>query len=349
MMEEKTDSVTDCHTFTKMRKGLMFNEPTEFNTLCYVANVDSSESVFQNGLTLNKTGNHGKLFSNLNIEVEGILNVSPIKSTEKKNGVQFSFQELKFLAVRRFYFVDFITKEGSTTLNILVTHKAVPALKKFNPFLETKAPSKSGTLPIVFFKGTWFRYSNMILGNGKKSKLKLQFLLDSIPQQNIVSCNFVGKESNNLIEIFRFFSHLSKYHGSNNIMYQGDKTCLYKLITSISQCYCDTMEVNTHPFMDEIGCINKAFFSIDFSKAFDAGQIQADDIKHINAMDLIFLKTQQVPLPQTMINVIMKGIIGMEKEEKSFQEIFSLFLQHFLTQEAKLTVQSNLIAYLCSL
>jgi len=339
--------------FRKLKTGHLFGEPTLFDTLCYVTDLSKSEPIFQNGLEIDSTSSDEYMWvaEEYGSNIGDVMKVVPANFTDTYEGkVKFSFSGLKFLALRKFYFIEVIDCDEFSLLKILVTHKSYPELKKFNPFLETKAPSKTGTLPIVYFQGNWHRYSTLQSNDGKKKSLKIEFLLDSIPPQIILFCDFINVKSNgNLLDVFEFFSQLSKYHGSNGVLYEGSKSSLYKLITCIRQCHCNNGEVHTLPFMDTIGCINKALFSINFAKAFDTGSVQSCDYKHVNMMDLIFLRTSKMPYPQTMINVIMKGIMSMEERNKEFPEIFETFLKHFLTQEAKLTVKMNLIAYLNTL
>ncbi|XP_066915049.1 uncharacterized protein [Clytia hemisphaerica] len=347
------DIISTKKLFKKLKSGHLFGDANQFDTLCCTSALSESEIIFQNGLEINKnlSDKYKWVADEYGSNIGDVLEVVPSKFTDSHEGkVKFSFSALKFLALRKFYFIEVNDYDDHSLLKILVTHKSYPELKKFNPFLETKAPTKTGTLPIVFFQGKWFRYTTLQSTEGKKNKLKIQFLLDSIPPQIIIYCDYVNKKSNsNLLDVFEFFSQLSKYHGSNGVVYEGNKTGLYKLITSIRQCHCNNDEVHTLPFMDTIGCINKALFSINFAKAFENGNVQACDYKHVNMMDLIYLRTSKMPYPQTMINVIMKGIVGMEEKTKSFMEVFETFLKHFLTQEAKLTVKMNLIAYLNTL
>lgn len=339
--------------FRKLKSGHYFGESSQFDTICHVRELSGSESIFQNGLEVDQStcDKYMWVAEEYSSNIGEVLEVLPAKFTDTYEGkVKFSFSSLKFLALRKFYFIEVVDCSDYSLLKVLVTHKSYPGLKKFNPFLETKAPTKTGTLPIVFFQGTWYKYTTLQSSDGKKSKLKVQFLLDSIPPQIMIYCDYVNMKFNtNLIDVFEFFSQLSKYHGSNGVVYEGSKSSLYKLVTCIRQCHCNDGEVHTIPFTDVIGCINKALFSINFAKAFDSGMVQAGDFKHVNMMDLIFLRTSKMPYPQTMINVIMKGISGMEEKEKAFSEIFGIFLKHFLTQEAKLNVKMNLMAYLNTL
>lgn len=336
--------------FKKLKSGYLFGDSTRFDTLCYTTELDSSETVFQNGLTVGKPEDYKWVKEEYGTDIGGVIEMDPMKLNDPIEGfVKFSFSGLKFLALRKFYFIEVMEHEDFSLLKILVTHKYCPDLKKFNPFLETKAPSKTGTLPIVFFQGSWYKYTSLQSGDGKRINLKISFILDSIPPQVIIFCDYINLKANSsLLDVFEFFSQLSKYHGSNGVVYEGLKAGLYKLVTCIRQCHCDTGKVHTLPFMDTIGCINKALFSINFAKAFDSGTVQSSNYQHVNMMDLIYLRTSTMPYPQTMINVIMKGILGME-EKKSFSEIFRTFLKHFLTQEAKLTVKINIIAYLNTL
>lgn len=339
--------------FRKLKSGHSFGESHQFDTLCYATELSESEYIFQNGLEIDPSTSDKYMWvtEEYNSNIGEVLEVVPAKFTDTFEGkVKFSFSALKFLALRKFFFIEVVDYADFSLLKVLVTHKSYPGLKKFNPFLETKAPTKTGTLPIVFFQGKWYKYTTLQSNDGKKTKLKIQFLLDSIPPQIIIYCDYVNLKSNtNLLDVFEFFSQLSKYHGSNGVVYEGSKSSLYKLVTCIRQCHCNNGEVHTLPFMDTIGCINKALFSINFAKAFDTGLVQAGDFKHVNMMDLIFLRTSKMPYPQTMINVIMKGITGMEEKKKAFFEIFEIFLKHFLTQEAKLTVKMNLMAFLNTL
>ena len=66
-------------------------------------------------------------------------------------------------------------------------------------------------------------------------------------------------------------------------------------------------------------------------------------------MDTMFLRTQAVPYPHVMVAAVANGILGMQKKTACFESVFSVFLQHFLTHEAKLTVKNNIISYLGSL
>ena len=133
-------------------------------------------------------------------------------------------------------------------------------------------------------------------------------------------------------------------------MYRGGSaSSLHRLITCIHQCHCNTEVVHTLPYTDRNNCVNTALLSIDLSRAFDSQRVQPGDIMHVNAMDTMFLRAQSVPYPHVMVAAIANGMLGMQKKITCFESVFSVFLQHFLTHEAKLTVKNNIIAYLSSL
>lgn len=337
--------------FSKIHNGVVFGNAKEFDALCYITNFESCEKVLNDGLTLNTSKEDLWLTNEFNIDDGGALPVRPIKLSDPIEGVTFAFNGMKFLALRKFYYLEILDYGDVSVLKILVTHKTYSGLKKFNPFLETKAPSKTGTLPLVYFKRNWVQYTTVSTVHGKKVDMQLELLLDSIPPQNVFLCEYVPKDTvDSLTHLFLFFAKLTKYQGKHGIVYRaGEKSSLHKLVTMIHHCHCDTEVVHTLPYMDRIGCVNTALLSINFARAFDTGCIQPKDIMHVNAMDLIFLKTHAVPFPQVMIAVITNGILAMEKKTTSFRTILSVFLQHFLSHEAKLTVKSNLIMHLSSL
>ena len=97
-------------------------------------------------------------------------------------------------------FIQILDYGDTSVLRILVTHKSYPGLKKFNPFLETKAPSKTGTLPLVYFKRNWVQYTTMSSLHGKKTEMHIELLLDSIPPQNVLLCDLMLKVSVNIIQ-----------------------------------------------------------------------------------------------------------------------------------------------------
>ena len=345
------NKVPNKRVFSKIHNGIVFGNAREFDALCYITNLESCDKVFDNGLTLNTSKEYLWLTNEFNIDDGGALPVRPIKLSDHVEDVMFAFNGMKFLALRKFYYLEILDYGEISVLKILVTHKAYSGLKKFNPFLETKAPSKTGTLPLVYFKRSWVQYTTVSTIHGKKTEMQIELLLDSIPAQNVILCDYMLKDqTDDLIPLFLFFANLSKYQGKNGIVYRGgEKSSLHKVITSIHRCHCDTEVVHTLPYMDRIGCVNNALLNINFARAFDTGCIQQTDIMHVNAMDLIFLKTQAVPYPEIMVAAITNGITGMEKKMKCFESVFSVFLQHFLTHEAKLTVKTNLIVHLSSL
>ena len=328
---------------------MVYGEPEEFDALCLYTNIPSSEKIFECGFSLDN-GNELLTFNNkFNMDVTGIITLHPAKVKDRNgssNKVRFSLCDLKFFALRKFYFLELQHGEIFSTLRVLVSKILYPQLKKFNPFLETKAPFKTGTLPLVFFKGKWFQYTTISSLHENRKNLKIELVMDSIPQYTSIYCDYLHTESDSLLDIFLFFALVTKHRGNSSVVYCGDKLSLYNLLSAIHQCKCDTGEVNTQPYIGKIESVDSSLFSINFAKAFDTGIIQSKDINHINAMDLIFLKSKSVPHPLTMISAITRSVSEMSKKEKSFQDIFGIFLQHFLTQEAKLTVKANLIAYL---
>ena len=161
------DIISTKKLFKKLKSGHLFGDANQFDTLCYTAALSESETIFQNGLEIDKNSSdkYKWVADEYGSNIGDVLEVMPSKFTDSHEGKDYDDHSL---------------------LKILVTHKTYPELKKFNPFLETKAPTKTGTLPIVFFQGKWFRYTALQSTEGKKSKLRIQFLLDSIPPQIII-------------------------------------------------------------------------------------------------------------------------------------------------------------------
>ena len=163
--------------FSKIHNGVVFGNSREFDALCYITNPESYEKVFQNGLTLNTSKEYLWLMNEFNIDDGGALSVRPIKLSDPMEGVMFAFNGMKFLALRKFYYLEIVDYGDVSVLKILVTHKSYSGLKKFNPFLETKAPSKTGTLPLVYFKRNWVQYTTVSTIHGKRWTCRLSYYL----------------------------------------------------------------------------------------------------------------------------------------------------------------------------
>ena len=88
--------------------------------LTLIRSGDNCEKVFENGLTLNTSKEYLWLTNEFKIDDGGALPVRPIKiaSDDIDDGVMFAFTGMKFLALRKFYYLEVgaITTYSATCL-----------------------------------------------------------------------------------------------------------------------------------------------------------------------------------------------------------------------------------------
>lgn len=276
---------------------------------------------------------------------------------------------LEFLQDMRFYYVEFLDYVSKSAVRIMVTKRNYDdVFRRFDPFDE----EQEGKVPCLYKNGEWIKYLAFSNSREKNILLDVEFVLDSLPSQDLLYCSFVnctdprkmitpdgrslGSISvyNNETDILRLITLLVRYQGFYQFVYPRLEQIglLISIVQNIScQDSClDDRETNTLPSSENLDVwkADRVLSGIEFCVAFDVSRVNEQGHFSIHILDVLFNESDSLPNGHCMLNAICKGIKYMTAE-RSLKDVFETFFQYFLSKQAKFKVKRVLVNLFCSI